>query len=220
MSKSYWIDTNTLDRNLTRGNFNYQFQESINQPRNQHLFRIDLKPTSSDSINVRGSTWYADSLGHAVAAGSSNWGLVRQHYTYTDNGIVLNYAKILSPRLVNEFMGGARHGVEKGPPENDEQLRRMQRNERGLATLGQFFPANNGLRIIPQASFGGVPGAAAISYDGRFPLRGADTVINFTNNLTYTLGAHTFKGGFFSNAPAITKANRATTAATIPSAAT
>lgn len=211
---------NTLDRNLTRGNFNYQFQESINQPRNQHLFRIDLKPTSSDSINVRGSTWYADSLGHAVAAGSSNWGLVRQHYTYTDNGIVLNYAKILSPRLVNEFMGGARHGVEKGPPENDEQLRRMQRNERGLATLGQFFPANNGLRIIPQASFGGVPGAAAISYDGRFPLRGADTVINFTNNLTYTLGAHTFKGGFFSNAPAITKANRATTAATIPSAAT
>jgi len=188
---------NTLDRNLTRGNFNYQFQESINQPRNQHLFRIDLKPTNSDSINVRGSTWYADSLGHAVAAGSSNWGLVRQHYTYTDNGIVLNYAKILSPRLVNEFMGGARHGVEKGPPENDEQLKLMQRNERGLATLGQFFPANNGLRIIPQASFGGVPGAAAISYDGRFPLRGADTVINFTNNLTYTLGAHTFKGGFF-----------------------
>lgn len=87
---------NTLDRNLTRGNYNYQFQESIDQPRDQHLFRIDLKPTQNDSINVRGSTWYADSLGYAVAAGSSNWGLVRQHYTYTDNGIVLNYAKILS----------------------------------------------------------------------------------------------------------------------------
>jgi len=188
---------NTLDRNLTRGNFNYQFQESINQPRNQHLFRIDLKPTNNDSINVRGSTWYADSLGHAVAAGSSNWGLVRQHYTYTDNGIVLNYAKILSPRLVNEFMGGVRHGVEKGPPESDEELKKMQRGSRGLASLGQFFAGNNALQIIPQASFGGVPGAAAITYDGRFPLRGADTVFNFTDNLTYTAGAHTFKGGFF-----------------------
>ena len=188
---------NTLDRNLTRGNFNYQFQESINQPRNQHLFRIDLKPTNSDSINVRGSTWYADSLGYAVAAGSSNWGLVRQHYTYTDNGIVLNYTKILSPRMVNEFTGGARHGVEKGPPESDQELKQVQRPDRGLSSLGQFFPANNALKIIPQASFGGVPGAAGISYDGRFPLRGADTVFNFSDNVTFTAGSHTLKGGFF-----------------------
>jgi len=188
---------NTLDRNLTRGNYNYQFQESIDQPRDQHLFRIDLKPTTSDSINVRGSTWYADSLGYAVAAGSSNWGLVRQHYTYTDNGIVLNYAKILSPRLVNEFTGGLRHGVEKGPPESDEELKRVQRPERGLSTLRQFFPANNALQIIPQASFGGVQNAAAVTYDGRFPLRGADTVFNFSDNITYTRGSHTFKGGIF-----------------------
>ena len=188
---------NTLDRNLTRGNFNYQFQESINQPRNQHLFKIDLKPTQNDSISVRGSTWWADSLGYAVAAGSSNWGLVRQHYTYTDNGIVLNYAKILSPRMVNEFTGGARHGVEKGPPESEEELKKVQRGPRGLTTLSQFFPGNNPLGILPQASFGGVPGAAAISYDGRFPLRGADTVFNFSDNLTYTLGSHTLKGGFF-----------------------
>jgi hypothetical protein len=185
------------NRAVTRGNFNHQFQEAVTQPRDQHLFRIDLKPTQSDSINVRGSTWYADSLGYAVAAGSSNWGLVRQHYTYTDNGIVLNYAKILSPRLVNEFTGGARHSVEKGPPESDEELKNVQRGPRGLSTLGQFFPANNVLQIIPQASFGGVPGAAAVTYDGRFPLRGADTVINFSDNLTYTMGAHIFKGGYF-----------------------
>lgn len=190
-------EPNTLDRSFTRGNFNHQFQESIDQPRNQHLFRIDLRPTTKDSINVRGSTWWADSLGYAVAAGSSNWGLVRQHYTYTDNGIVLNYARIISPRMVNEFTGGARHGVEKGPPENDTELAKVQRGPRGLGSLGQYFPANNVLGIIPQASFGGVPGAAAITYDGRFPLRGADTVFNFSNNLTYTMGSHTVKGGVF-----------------------
>ncbi|MBL8233313.1 MAG: TonB-dependent receptor [Bryobacterales bacterium] len=190
-------EPNTLDRNFTRGNFNYQFQESINQPRDQHLFRIDLRPTANDSINIRASKWYADSLGYAVAAGSSNWGLVRQHYTYTDDGIVLNYAKILSPRMVNEFTGGVRHGVEQGPPESDEELKRVQRPDRGLSTLSQFFPGNNPLRIVPQASFGGVPNAAAITYDGRFPLRGADTVFNFSNNLTFTAGGHTLKGGVF-----------------------
>ena len=186
---------NQLDRGVTRGNFNYQFQEAIQQPRNQHLFRIDLKPTSSDTVNVRGSTWWADSLGYAVAAGSSNWGLIRQHYTFTDNGIVLNWARVLSSRMVNEFTGGVRHSVEKGPPENDTELKNVLRKDRNLSTLGQFYPSNNVLGVIPQASYGGVPGAAAITYDGRFPLRGADTAINFSDNVTYTKGPHTFKAG-------------------------
>jgi len=186
---------NQLNRALTGGNFNYQFQETINQPRDQHLFRIDLRPTAADSINVRGSTWFADSLGYAVAAGSSNWGLIKQNYTFTDNGIVLNWARILGPRTVNEFTGGVRHSVEKGPPASDEELKFVLRKERGLTSLGQFYPANNPLGVIPQASYGGVPGAAAITYDGRFPLRGADTAINFSNNVTHSLGAHTLKAG-------------------------
>ncbi|MBY0507954.1 MAG: carboxypeptidase regulatory-like domain-containing protein [Bryobacteraceae bacterium] len=186
---------NQLDRRVTNGNFNYQFQEAIQQPRNQHLFRIDLKPTSRDTVNVRGSTWWADSLGYAVAAGSSNWGLIRQRYTFTDNGIVLNWARVVSARMVNEFTGGVRHSVEKGPPESAEELRNVLRKDRNLSTLGQFYPANNVLGVIPQASYGGVPGAAAITYDGRFPLRGADTAINFSDNVTYTTGPHTFKAG-------------------------
>ncbi|WP_031499965.1 carboxypeptidase regulatory-like domain-containing protein [Bryobacter aggregatus] len=186
---------NQLNRAVTQGNFNYQFQEAVDQPRNQHLFRIDIRPTAKDSLNVRGSTWYADSLGYAVAAGSSNWGLIRQHYTFTDNGIVLNWARILTPRMVNEFTGGVRHSVEKGPPESDEQLKNILRKDRGLGSLGQFYPGNNPFGIIPQASYGGVTNAAAITYDGRFPLRGADTAINFSNNLTYTIAGHTLKAG-------------------------
>ncbi len=45
---------NQLNRALTGGNFNYQFQEALEQPRNQHLFRIDWKPTAKDSVNFRG----------------------------------------------------------------------------------------------------------------------------------------------------------------------
>src|SRR5262249_21471653 len=97
---------------------------------------------------------------------------------------------------------GVRHSVEKGPPGSDEELKRVVRENRGLASLGQFFPANNPLHIIPQvpstpSGFGGVVNAAGITYDGRFPLRGADTVINFTDNITYQRSAHTYKAGFF-----------------------
>lgn len=186
---------NQLNRTITGGNFNYQFQEALEQPRNQHLFRIDLKPTSKDSVNFRGSTWFADSIGYAVAAGSSNWGLIKQKYTFTDDGIVMNWARILSTRIVNEFTFGARHSVEDGPPLNDEELKNVLRSNRGLSTLGQYFPGNNPLGVIPQASYGGVPNAAAITYDGRFPLRGADTAFNLSNNTTYARGAHTFKAG-------------------------
>jgi hypothetical protein len=186
---------NQLNRAVTGGNFNYQFQEAVEQPRNQHLFRIDLKPTSKDSVNFRGSTWFADSIGYAVAAGSSNWGLIKQKYTFTDDGIAMNWARILSNRTVNEFTFGARHSVEDGPPLNAEELKNVLRSERGLSTLGQFFPGNNPLGVIPQASYGGVPNAAAITYDGRFPLRGADTAFNLSNNTTHSMGPHTFKAG-------------------------
>ncbi len=186
---------NTLDRNVTRGNYNYQFQESLNSPRNQNLFRVDWRPTTKDTIGMRGSLWYADQAGYAVAAGSANWGLVKQHYTYTDNGAVLMWTRVFSPTVVNEFMGGLRHGVEKGPPVSEEEQNKMVRQKIGL-NLGQFFPQINPLNIIPQASFGGVPGAAAITYDGRFPLRGADTVFNYSDNLTWNRGKHTLKTGF------------------------
>lgn len=186
---------NFTDRSITRGNYNYQFQESLDAPRWQHLFKIDLRPTSKDTVTIRGSEWYADQLGYAVAAGSANWGLVKQHYTYTDNGIVLAYTRIFSPTIVNEFTGGVRHGVEKGPPESEEEQNKMVRSKVGL-NLGQFYPEINPLGIIPQANFGGVTGAAAITYDGRFPLRGADTVFNFADNITWNHRRHAVKAGF------------------------
>ena len=189
---------NQLNTAITLGNFNYQVQEVINQPRRQNLLRVDWRPNAKDAISVRGSTWWADSLGYAVAAGSANWGLVQQHYTFTNNEVALNYTRIITPALINEFTTGVHHSVEKGPPGSDAELQRVVRENRGLGTLGQFFPANNPLHIIPQiSSFGGVLNPALITYDGRFPLRGADTIINFTDNLSYVRGGHNFKAGFF-----------------------
>lgn len=187
---------NALDTTITKGQYNYIFQESIKVPKRQHLFRIDYKPSARDSFYVRGSTWFADNQGIAVPAGTANWGLAGLHYTYTDNGITGNWTRIISPSLVNEASLGVRHGVEKGPPLSDAELAKLQSKTYGY-TLGQFTPQINPLGIIPQVSFGGITSAAAISYDGRTPLRGADTLITFNDNLTWTRGAHTFKGGIY-----------------------
>src|SRR5262249_52381620 len=110
----------------------------------------------------------------------------------------VNYTRIISPHLVNEFMIGIFYSTEVGPPVDDDALHSMQRQYRGLSGLGQFAPRNNPLNIIPKATFGGVPTsyvAASIYYDNRWPLTGADTALTSSNNLTYTRGPHTFKAG-------------------------
>jgi hypothetical protein len=140
--------------------------------------------------------WYADNQGIAVPAGTANWGLAGLHYTFTDNSIVGNWTRLITPTLVNEATLSVRHSVEKGPPLSDQELAKLQAKTYNY-TLGQFFPQINPLGIIPTVSFAGITNAAAISYDGRTPLRGADTLISFADNLTYTRGSHSFKGGVY-----------------------
>src|SRR5215470_10113263 len=92
---------NATNLTITKGQYNYIFQESIKVPKQQNLFRIDYKPTEKDSFYVRGSMWYADNQGIAVPAGTANWGLAGLHYTFTDNGILGNWTRVITPRLVN-----------------------------------------------------------------------------------------------------------------------
>jgi len=187
---------NATNLGITAGNYNYLFQESIKVPKRQNLFRADYKPSEKNTFYVRGSMWYADNQGIAVPAGTANWGLAGLHYTFTDNGITGNWTRVITPRLVNEASIGVRHSVEKGPPLNDAELAKLQRTTYGL-TLGQFNPGLNPLGIIPSVTFGNITNPANITYDERTPLRGADTLISFTDNITYTLGSHNLKAGFY-----------------------
>ena len=200
--------------NFNASNYNYLFQEeSLGRPRNQHLFRFDLHPTESDTISVKGSTWHADTIGYHIAGGSSPWGLVRQHYEFTGDQLTLNYTKIIPPRLVSESFVGFFIDTEDGRTPNDQETARLQRQNRGLAGLGQFVSQNNPINVIPKATFGGVPtgfSAASIGYDNRFPLFGADSNLTTTQTVTYSRGGHSFKVGGYREASRFGQARSST----------
>jgi hypothetical protein len=189
---------NRLDRGLTAGNYNYLFQEITQQPKKQNLLKIDYKPNERDSISVRGRTWWADRLGYeGLAAFNSNWDQLYHHYLFTEDSLQGSYTRIFSPTIVNELAVTYRVLGEVGNLRNENDFDPVIRAKRGI-TLGQFNPSLNPLNLIPNASFGGVPGTAPnISYDGRTPIDAGDTRWTITNNLSWTRGNHAFKFGTY-----------------------
>jgi hypothetical protein len=187
---------NAVDRSVTKGAYNYNFQESLDVPKRQNVVRMDFHPSAKDAFYARVSTWYGDNQGYNVAAGGAAWGLVKLHYLFTDDSGLFNYTRVVSNTVVNEASVSIRHSTENGPPLSDADLAGITKAQTGF-TLGQLAPSINPLGIIPQARFTGVTGAAAITYDGRTPLTGDDKLYTFNDTLTMVRGTHTLKGGMY-----------------------
>ncbi len=190
---------NATDRAITRGNYNYNFLQSWDIPKRQHMVRGDYAPTDRDRFSARLSLWRADNQGYGAPAGATGaWDLLATRYLFKDQGLVVNYVRTLNATMVNEFMAGARHSKEAAPALRQADLEGLSRTARGI-TLPQFYPQNNPFNLIPMASYGGVPSAAAISWDGRLPMRGADTTFNFSDTFSWILAKHTLKFGLFAD---------------------
>ena len=190
--------------NATGTGYNFQdLEPSIDHPRRQHLLRVDYRPTSNDTISVKGQTWFTKSVGINVAGASARWGLVRQRYDFTADQAKIDYTRILGANTVMEANWGTFDSHEDGPPENAQQLARIQKSSYpAFANLPQFAPLYNPLNIIPKAIFGNnLFGAGQsdwvpnITYDNRWPITGHDNAMPFAVNVTHSRGSHTFKAG-------------------------
>ena len=120
-----------------------------------------------------------------IPAGTGNYDVFRQRSENFGKLYLGRYQKIISPTLVNEFNAS----YSTRPLNNaidDEALRKIQRDTIGFR-LGQVYPANNPLNLIPNMSFGGVPNAAQISFDNRTPLTTTHEIVSITDSLTMTL---------------------------------
>ncbi|MEP7366607.1 MAG: hypothetical protein ABI972_25395, partial [Acidobacteriota bacterium] len=187
---------NFLDRGISGGNYNYQFQEITEHPKKLNTLKGDYNISATDRVTARYTSWWADRRGYeGLAAFNSNWDQLFHHYLFKTDQIQTSYTKIIRPNMINEAQFGYRKLGEIGDATSPTSFDKVTRSKVGLGGLGQLYPTGNPLDIIPQASFGGVPSAANMAYDGRLPIDARDWRFNYNDTLSWIRGAHSLKFG-------------------------
>jgi hypothetical protein len=190
---------NRLDRDITRGAFNFEFEDSYEIPKRIQHLTLDYNPTDRDRITIRPRRWWSDTRGYTIGvAGLGGVPLVRDraHYLFSESSVNISHTRMLSASTVNEVQGGFRRTREFTFKRNPHAFDSVIRSNVGI-TLGQFYPQNNPLNLIPEASYGGIPAAPSYQFDGRTPQNGPDTRVTLLDNLTWTRASHTIKLGLY-----------------------
>ena len=185
---------NFLDFNTSKGAYNYNFTTPVSKPTRMETLRLDYNINSNNRIS--GSYYHyisAQQGAMGLDTSSANWPQMSVGYSFMGQTFLGRYTRILSPSFINELNVGFTRRPQ-GNTYTQDQLSLSQRTTVGF-TAGQFTPENNTLNLIPNATFGGVPTAANLFLEGRFPFYQNGYVPSATDTLTKTQGAHTLKAG-------------------------
>lgn len=190
---------NFLDRTVSRGAYNYQFQDIRDLPKRLDQLKLDYNPTAKDRLSGRYRDWIQNSKGYTAIAGwSSNWDHFYNSYSKTEKSAVVNYTRTVTPNILNEFVFGGRVMGEGTPKPTSAEAAPVLRSARGMGNLKQFYPEANPDNYVPTLTFGGVVNGPTVGYDNRWPISAGDTRWTLSNNTTWTRGSHNFKfGGYY-----------------------
>jgi len=183
--------------------FNYTFQSSFDQPRNDQVLRVDWNVAPKTTFYSRLNFGYeAFKGGWGFVLNNANWPQLPIAYEIHSYGIVNTLLHTFSPTLVAEVTVGLNHGKQTVEPLTPADLERNDRTKVGLAALTQFFPEANPQRIVPNVNFGAAglslgPTIGALGVEGRYPFFGENDIWNTSLNVTKIVGAHNLKAGMF-----------------------
>ncbi len=183
------------DLGISKGAYNYIYQESLNVPKWLNSARLDYNFSDKTTFFARFNYWYEDQQGSAVSASNTSWGWLPQHYTAITPSGVLSLNHIFSPTLVFQATMGYSQFSEAGPPLNQADLVAKERQTVGY-TIPQLFPSVNQYNLVPAATFG-VSDSANPNYTARFPLQGVENTFNWNASLTKIAGGHNIKAGVY-----------------------
>jgi hypothetical protein len=202
---------NITNRAITKGNYNYNFLESLPGTRRFDIYRGDLNPTDKLRLYYRESVFRRYDKGYATAASGPSWGLVYDFDKYDTEAGQLHGTYTISPTLVNEASFGYYHFQEPAGPYNTAAADVINRQKLGM-TLPQFYPQFNQHDIIPSMSFGGgtINQPANVSFDIRWPKAGATTIFTGNESLTKIWSGHQIKIGLFGERDRMFKGYRGT----------
>jgi hypothetical protein len=181
------------DMAVSKGTYNYVFQESLNVPKWLESARLDYNLNENTQLFARFNWWYEDQQGSAVSASNTSWGWLDQHYTAITPSGTLSITHIFSPTLVFQGTMGYSQFSEAGPALTPEDITAKQRSTVGW-TIPQLYPASNPENLVPAATFG-VNNSANPTYTARFPLQGVENTFTWNGNVTKIAGGHTLKAG-------------------------
>ncbi len=197
-----------LNRAVTGGSYNYQFQDILRRPKHLDTIKGDYIVSKADHLSIRYRHWKQATVSYTGSiAFSSNWPQLLFQYRKAEDGAALHYTRIISPSIVNEFTLSGRKILEGVPDIADFPLTGVQTTSApGMSGFPQLYTAANPLNIVPSVNFAGVPGAPSIGYDTRTPIGvgpdgktapTGDTRFSWGDNITWTRGRHTVKAGYY-----------------------
>jgi len=137
--------TSAQDLAVSKGSYNYVFQESINVPKWLNSARLDYNFTDKTQFYARFNYWYEDQQGSAVSADNTTWGWLDQHYTAITPSGVISLTHIFSPTLVFQGTMGYSQFSEAGPPLTQGDITAKERSTVGF-TIPQLYPASKPLQ--------------------------------------------------------------------------
>ncbi len=188
---------NFLDRTISKGQYNYVFTTPRLDPKRTDTLKLDYNLNANNTVSGGYSRFNEDQTGSVGLpdSGGVNWPMMKKTWSSHGRSWTGRYTRIITPALLNEFSSGW-----LSQPANDlysnDQLALVQRDTVGFH-ISQFAPSANPLNIIPNATFGGVSGAANLTSEGRFPLFNRYNLFTWADNLTWNRGEHTFKAGLY-----------------------
>ncbi len=192
-----WLPAPNISGNPT---FNYETAVPTSNPTFDQVYRVDYNINSKWRVYGRHlNSKNTQTVPYGRADSGNNLGasaLTAPTYGWSLLG---NVVYVASPSLINDFsFGYTVNGIPgNAPPEDSIYYRRNS----GI-TLPMLFPNSDPIGLVPNFTFGGVPGWAG--NNGNQPTRFAglpyanrNPVYNITDNVTKLSGNHTMKFGIY-----------------------
>jgi carboxypeptidase family protein/TonB-dependent receptor-like protein len=186
---------NFTNRSISRGAYNYVFSSPLENTQLADTLKLDYNFNANNFLAGSFSYFTNPQVGASGAGNNSNWPQLPWSLTNHPSTLSIRYTRIFTTALLNEFhVGGLTQPVDTTA--EPAALKTNQRDAVGFRT-GQLFPAANPLNVVPNATFGGVTGAANLSIEARFPRYNRYQVASLSDNLTWTRSSHIFKAGIY-----------------------
>ena len=185
---------NFFDRGLSGGQYNYVFSSETAAPKQTYTLKLDYNLNPKNLLFFTFSGYSESNDGYINVPGwTESWEQIGRSFRAGNKGLGARYTRIFTPAISNEFHWGWFMNPESLTSPNSE-IKRNQRDTVGF-TAGQFYPKVNLFNFIPNATYGGVPRAAELNINGRFPIDDPYNSFTWTDKLSIIRGAHTAKVG-------------------------